>query len=282
MSDLAPTGTIRRILVALDASRQSRLALDAAAQLAEWHDAELQGLYVEDINLIRLASLSVSREIGPIASSPDPIDARRLARRLSQSAAEAKRWLAETASRRNVRWAFRVERGDVTSAIVHAAGDADVVAVGRAGSGTSGPGRLGSTARALAVQQSRSVIVIQRPLASGRTVVTFFDGSAASARAVTVSARLCKRLETRLVVLVSGGNGAEPARTSQLFRDADELVKDPDLRVVVRSVTSAQEAVARAIQAENPSLCVVACRPESTELVGRLTDQLRVSVFLVK
>lgn len=282
MSDLAPQETIRRILVALDASRQSRLALDAAAKLAEWHDAELQGLYVEDINLIRLASLSVSREIGTVAASPDPIDTRRLARRLSLSAAEAERWLAETASQRNIRWTFRVERGDVTSAIEEAASDADIVALGRAGTGTSGPGRLGSTARALVFQQSRSVIVIQGPLASGGTVVTVFDDSAISARAVTISARLCERLKTRLVVLVLGGDDGDTAHTSQLFKDADALVKQLDLPVVVKFVKSAQDAVTRAIQAENPALCVLACRPESTELVRRLTDQLRMSVFLVK
>ena len=35
------TLAIRKVLVALDASRQSRLALDAAARLAPWHQAEL-------------------------------------------------------------------------------------------------------------------------------------------------------------------------------------------------------------------------------------------------
>ena len=276
------SAVVRRILVGLDASRQSRLALDAAARLAEWHGAELQGIYVEDINLIRLASLPVGREIGPTSPSPHPIDSGRLTRRLSSSAAEAEHWLAETAARSKVRWTFRVERGDVASVISQAAGDADIVALGRASTGTSGPGRLGSTARTLAVRQSQSVIVIQAPLTAGQTVVALFDGSAASARALTTSARLSERLDARLVVLVPVPAGGDPAQKAQLLADATAHVTDLGHRAIVRSVASAVKAVARAIQAENPALCVVACQPESAELGHRLADQLRVSVFLVK
>lgn len=283
----ATSGVVRRVVVALDASRQCRLALDAAAWLAEWHGAELRGLYVEDINLIRLASLRVGREIGATGSSSHPIDAQRLARRLSSSAAEAEHWLADAAARRNLRWTFRVERGDVTSVITRAAGEADIFALGRAGTGTSGPGRLGSTARALAIQQSGSVIVMQAPLAGGRTIVALFDGSAAGARALKTAAQLSERLDTHLVVLATVNASADSTHRSQLRAEAEALVTDVGDRVVVRSVTSTTStsvttAIARAVQAENPSLCVVACQPEATELGYRLADQLRVSVFLVK
>ena len=282
MTAAATSAAIRRVLVALDASPQSRLALDAAARLAEWHGAELQGIYVEDINLIRLASLPVVREIGQTSPSPHPMDSGVLARRLSSSAAEAEHWLAETAAQRKVRWTFRVERGNVTSVISQAAGHADIVALGRAGTGTSGPGRLGSTARALAFRESPSVMVMQAPLAAGQTIVALFDGSAASARALKTSAQLSERLDARLVVLVLASAGGDPAHRSQLLVDAAALVTDVSQRVVVRSVRSTQEAVTRAIQSDNPALCVVACQPESAELWRRLADQLRVSVFLVK
>ncbi|MBK7177644.1 MAG: universal stress protein [Chloroflexi bacterium] len=54
---------IQRILVALDASPHSLAALEAAIDLAERLDAELQGLFVEDINLLRLAQLPFAREL---------------------------------------------------------------------------------------------------------------------------------------------------------------------------------------------------------------------------
>lgn len=282
MTTSETTLVIRKILVALDASRQSRLALDAAAQLAEWHHAELLGLYVEDINLVRLATLPVGQEIGQTSPSPHRLDSGRLARRLSGGAAEAERWLAETAERRHVRWSFRVERGAVTSVIAQAAREADVVALGRAGMGTSGPGRLGSTARALATHKTQSVIVVQAPLTTGETVVVLFDGSGACARSVRTSAQLCERLGAGLVILVPVADRAEPVRRSQLMEAATELVQQFDVRVVVRSVASSGNVVPSTIQAEAPALCVVACQPESTELIRRLTDQLRVSVFLMR
>ena len=109
-----------------------------------------------------------------------------------------------------------------------------------------------------------------------------FDGSAPSARALTTCDRLSERLDTRLVVLVPGPAGGDRAQKAQLLADATARVTDLGHRAIVRSVASAVKAVARAIQAENPALCVVACQPESAELGHRLADQLRVSVFLVK
>ena len=47
--------TIRRILVALDASPHSQAALQAASELAAALKAELVGIFVEDVNLLHLA-----------------------------------------------------------------------------------------------------------------------------------------------------------------------------------------------------------------------------------
>ena len=63
MKEEARELVIRRILVALDASRHSLAALEAAAELAARLKAELVGLFVEDIDLLRLAGLPFAREI---------------------------------------------------------------------------------------------------------------------------------------------------------------------------------------------------------------------------
>ena len=86
--------TIRRILVALDASHHSLAALDAAAELAASLEAELQGLFVEDANLLRLAGLPVARVVRyPFATParPDPV---RMERELRVQAAQARQALA--------------------------------------------------------------------------------------------------------------------------------------------------------------------------------------------
>ena len=53
---------VKRILIALDPSRRGQSALQAAAHLAAGTGAELAGLFVEDINLLRMAGLPFARE----------------------------------------------------------------------------------------------------------------------------------------------------------------------------------------------------------------------------
>ena len=283
MTAVVPNGAIRRILVALDASQHSQHALDVAVQLATWHNADIEGLYVEDINLLRLAALGVGREIGPTSPSPLPIEPGQLARRLSLDAAKARRLLAETAERHSVRWAFRVERGNVASVIRQAAGEVDIVTLGRAGAGRPGPGRLGSTAQALTDQLPQSVIVVQAPVTTGRNVMTFFDGSECGRRAVTIAASLCKRLQARLVILATRRTAtAGESDETPLSAAAADLVGDLDVAFRVRMVRTDADLV-RTIREEDPSLCIVGCEtPSEGSLLRQLANRLPVSVYLVK
>jgi len=52
-----------RILVALDATEDSLTSLDLATRLAAKLRAELEGLFVEDINLLRMADLPCTRVV---------------------------------------------------------------------------------------------------------------------------------------------------------------------------------------------------------------------------
>ena len=283
MNTVVPDRAIRRILVALDASQHSQHALDVAVRLAAWHNAEIEGLYVEDIDLLRLADLGVGQEIGPTSPSPLAIEPGQLARRLSLGAAKARRSLADTAERHTVRWAFRVERGNVTSVILHAAGEVDIVALGRAGTGRPGPGRLGSTAQALTDQRPQSIIVVQAPVTAERNVMTFFDGSECSRRAVTTAASLCRRLRARLVILATERRAAEgKSDTTRLTAEAADLVGDLEVAFGVRPFRTEADLV-RTIREEDPSLCIVGCETTSgSDLLRHLAGRLPVSVYLVK
>ena len=57
MSEPGLPGRSERVVVALDSSPQSEKALRAAVELATLLDAELEGLFVEDINLMHLCGL---------------------------------------------------------------------------------------------------------------------------------------------------------------------------------------------------------------------------------
>lgn len=78
--------TVERIIVLLDSSRAARAALAAAAELAARREARLLGLFVEDTDLLRSASLPFGREIGFTSGRIRPISTTDMERRLRQQA----------------------------------------------------------------------------------------------------------------------------------------------------------------------------------------------------
>ncbi len=173
---------IRRILVAVDASPQSMAALEAAAELAASLGAELIGVYVEDINLIRLAALPVVLEIGGASARSRRMDKRRMDRQLRSQAARAAQAMGIAASRAQVRWSFTVARGSVETELLQAAGEADLFILGR--SGWSGKRKLGSTASKLVAEGPNRTMVIERGERLQPTLMTVYDGSDRSQRAL--------------------------------------------------------------------------------------------------
>lgn len=124
--------SIRRITVVQEAVQAAR-TLDAVAQAAAALEAELTGLFVEDVELLHFAGLPFAREIG--AFSARALDVGTMERRLRSQAEEARRVLAAAAEGKPLRWSFRVERGSVPARVRSALAEADLVVLlgGRGG-----------------------------------------------------------------------------------------------------------------------------------------------------
>ena len=204
MNDMPARAGFRRILVALDASRESDAALAAAAELAKHLDAELMGLFIEDIDLLNLAALPFSREVPVLSLSGRELDLERVERELRSKAAAARRALAALAGELHLQWSFRIARGHVDAELLTASQEADLVAVGKGTRPLSGKARLGSTGRAMVIQATRSVL-----LAAGiggptdAPVAIVYEGSGDSA-ALALAARLAESDRRHLVVFVLG------------------------------------------------------------------------------
>ena len=117
--------SIRRITVVQEPA-QGAWALDAVAEVAAALEAELLGLFLEDVELLHFAGLPFAREIGASAR-PRGLDVQTMERRLRSQAEEARRALAAAAEGKPVRWSFRVERGSVPAQLRKALADADLV-----------------------------------------------------------------------------------------------------------------------------------------------------------
>lgn len=116
--------SIRRITVVQESAQAAR-GLDAVAETAAALEAELAGLFVENVELLHFAGLPFAREIG--AFSARALDVRTMERRLRSQAEEARRALAAAAEGKPLRWSFRVERGSVPEQVRGALAETDLV-----------------------------------------------------------------------------------------------------------------------------------------------------------
>ncbi len=234
--------TIRRILVALDASPHSQAALEAASELADALKAELVGIFVEDVNLLHLAGLPFAREVGYPSGVDRPLDSPIMERELRIQAEQARQTLAGIAVRRHIQWSFRVVRGQVASELLIAAQEADLLALGRASWASTRQVRLGATARVVVAQASRPVLLLQHGHAICQPVQLVYDASSGARRALATAAQLA---------VLTGGHV-----TVMLVVDAPE--SGPHLQEEVDERLQVQQVKGRYRQLVNPTAAELA------------------------
>lgn len=118
---------IRRIVVGLERAPRNRDLLDASAALAGRMEAELVGLFVENIDLLHFAGLPFACEVGTVSAARRGLDVGSMERTLRTLAQEAQQSLAAAAGRVPVRWSFRVVRCSAATGLLAAATEADLV-----------------------------------------------------------------------------------------------------------------------------------------------------------
>lgn len=117
----------RTILLAVE-SGDDVMALEAAAELAALLRGTLQGVFVENMELLRLAQLPFAREISLTSNTARQLQSRQLERELKAQAEHVRRLLEGHARRHSLQWSFRVERGAVISALAR---NSDIAVLGR-------------------------------------------------------------------------------------------------------------------------------------------------------
>lgn len=209
MSEEPPEFVLRRIVVAVDASAYSLAAIEAAAELAGRTQAEVLGLFVEDINLIRLARLPFAREVSRPAGIERTLGD--LEAEIRALAAQARRALESAAERLGFRASFRVVRGSVRAEVLAAAAEADLLILGWAGHPVGTRARLGGTARAAAEQALKPVLLVRRGGSQLGPVAALYDGSAGAKRALRAAVVLCRAGAGELTVVLLAERREEAA-----------------------------------------------------------------------
>lgn len=221
------TRSVRRILVALDASPDSHAALEEAAALAARLEAELTGIFVLDTELLRLSALPVARETGLTSAQHRSLDPQQMERALKLQAERARLAMEAIARQHRLRSSFRLARGNVLAELLEAAAQTDLMALGAMGHmGVTGR-RLGSTVRGIAARAACPVLLLRPAVRRGSSVVAVYGRSAQADKALSLAALVALRREAELVVLLCGPETTLPELEERARAGAAELATEP-------------------------------------------------------
>jgi nucleotide-binding universal stress UspA family protein len=220
------TRQIKAVLIALDASPRSLTALETAAKVAAAMNAEIRGVYVEDIDLLRTAEFpfaSVVSSSGQVSAlTPDT-----LSLQLRRHANLARTAVETIGLRSSVASSFSLVRGSIFKEITKAAATAEFVAVGRSGWSEFG-GKLGSVTRSLIEGGTTSLLIVAEA-GIREPIVVLYDGSPSSDRALTLLQAVAGRRSHSVTVFVTEESQAIRARLNQRLKDLNDLL-DLDVR----------------------------------------------------
>jgi nucleotide-binding universal stress UspA family protein len=273
---------IRRILLALDTATHSLATFETATALAAHLDAELHALFVEDINLLRLAALPFARETRLTSATTRRLQNPDMEQALRAEAIRAQTTLATIATRLNVRWSFHVTRGQMASQVNAAALETDLIALTFAG-GT--PARLSQVAATMEmVMHGASCPLLMLPPGAGirPPFWVIYDGSPASARALRLAGQLAEAEGKGVTVLLIAD---EPSMARRLRSEADILLAEakviPHYSVLQHPDVA---AIARAVRAASAGTLVMAAESPifNGEIRRRLLETLEIAALLTR
>ncbi|MBZ5675630.1 MAG: universal stress protein [Acidobacteriia bacterium] len=255
MSQAEQAPAIRRILVALDTSPNSLAALEGAVALAARVEAELLGLFVEDVELLQMADSPHAREILYPSATESRISRPGMELRLRIQSERARNALAAAAESARVPWSFQTMRGNVASELMAAVGEGDLLALGKRG--WSPGSQFGSTALRLATS---AIPVLLHPAAktSGQPrLQVYYDDSPAAKRALIAAGQLAE--DGGSVTILHAAASTEQAQSME--NEIALALKGRNLAIRFQRIVPNDEAsLLRAIREEQPGLLILGSR----------------------
>jgi len=267
---------IHRILAAVDATPTSTTVLKTAALLARKFGGELEGIFVEDINLLRLAGLPFARELTWSTAMDLRLDYGRMERALRGHASYARQVVVNTTSQMNLHVSLRIARGQIGPELLRAAQDIDLLILGKARK--SQDVNIGVTTRQVVRQAHCSVLLVAAEPRPYKTVMTMFDGTENSIQRIKTAAQLAFAMGKNLLILIPAKADSDFQRLREQSRRS--LIQDP-LLVSYRAVATEEACFnGRLLKHENVGIVVLSAAP--TNAIESQVLRLECSVLIVR
>jgi len=269
---------VGRILVAVDATSESAAVLETAAQLASEFNAELNGIFVEDINLLRLAGLPFARELTWSTDMELHLDYQRMERSLRGYAAHAEQAVVKVTTQLKLHASMQVVRGLVAQELLRAAENADLFILGKGGNVRGA--RIGTiTGQVLQQAQSSVLLVASRPQPY-RTVMSVLCDDARSGRVLSAAAHAARATHKRLLVLIPAAQASDYQR---LREQARHLLEPGPLLVTYQAVSGLEICFGQHIQHdEGVGMMVIDAAHAAANGTEARLAKLACSVLLVR
>jgi nucleotide-binding universal stress UspA family protein len=281
MAGTEPDPTLKRILVALDASSHSLAALNAAADLAHRLQCELIGMHVEDTRLLRLARSPFARGIAHLSGRRLNLDGGGMERQLRAQAVRIRDRFSSHAERAQVSGSFQVRRGEVAPTLLDAASEVDLVVVGKAGTSLASTSGLGSVAREVLSKAPSLALVVTTGTRLEPPITVVFDATPVARKALLVAASLVDQSGGLLEILLMAD---EPEVRDALKHQVFDILAPRGLLVRPRPlVQPSASGVVQVIQALGGGTLVVPWKSlgRSEAALLALLDRLENPVLVV-
>lgn len=180
---------VKRIMVAVS-TLHDLTPFDTAVTLAEQLQAQLDALFVEDINLFHLAELPFAKELDRISGKLRPMSLNYMEQALQTQARRIHETLVSISQDKQVQWNMSVVRGNYIKEAMNAS-NIDVLFI-------LGPKQI-STSQTIAKILSRK----ERKETRGfKPVYVYFDNSQVSHRVLKLANKLAGLINTDLIILI--------------------------------------------------------------------------------
>jgi hypothetical protein len=231
---------IRRIVVVFGGGADGGIESVVDSLLSKG-EADVAGVFVEDLNVFRMAELPFATEVCRVTTVRRPVSTSELERQTKLLALRAERAIRRVAERTGARWSFRRYRGRLSAALADVL-DVDLVVVGTARRTLAPAGELHATARTVRAAEAEA----RRP------VIVVFDQTGPGDRALGAGIELAERTGRRLIVFLPASMDSAPPDLDRRLQSLDPA------RVVMRSVSFAEPSVLlSAVRRETPAIVVV-------------------------
>ncbi len=233
-------GKQRRILVAMDSNAESLAGLRRAATLASELRVELAGLFLEDINLLRMSELP-GHEIILASGSRKSTSRADMEQQMRRRAAAARREVERLAEALSLSWTFEVRRAGLDSALREAARSNELVCSALAPPplphAAPKPRRPSRTSR-------RKAPYPHGPARRPRPVLALYEGGEGGGRVLELAQRAARINHLPLEVLVPArGSAAGDRAVGEVGRNLAEA----ETATTVRRLPQSEKALLNAL-----------------------------------